>query len=117
MSPEPENLVLRALRDIRADAAETKAELKSEIRSLAAAVTSDILTINAKIDATRNELSDQIVGLRRAVVEYHSVVIGSASSRRAFAGSNSISILPPGTLTDPPAASSDPEGVRMREKL
>jgi hypothetical protein len=63
------------LRDIRADVAETKAELKSEIRSLAAAVTSDILTVSARIDATRKELSDQIVGLRRAVVEYHSAVI------------------------------------------
>ncbi len=35
-----------------------------------------ILTVNAKIDATRKELSDQIMGLRRAVVDYHSVVIG-----------------------------------------
>ncbi len=72
MSREPENLVLRALRDIRADVAETKAELKS----LGAAVASDFLTVNAKIEATRKELSDQIVGLRRAVVEYHSAVIG-----------------------------------------
>ena len=76
MSREPESLVLRALRDIRADVAETKTELKSEMRSLAAAVASDILTVNARIDATRKELGDQIVGLRRAVVEYHSVVIG-----------------------------------------
>lgn len=76
MSREPENLVLRALRDLRADLAETRAELKSDINSLAAAVASDILTVNAKIDATGKELSDQIVGLRRAVVEYHSVVIG-----------------------------------------
>ena len=72
MSREPENLVLRALRDIRADVAETKAELKS----LGAAVASDFLTVNARIEATRKELSDQIVGLRRAVVEYHSAVIG-----------------------------------------
>jgi hypothetical protein len=76
MSREPENLVLRALRDIRADVAGTKAELKSEMRSLRADVASDILTVNAKIDATRKELSDQIMGLRRAVVDYHSVVIG-----------------------------------------
>jgi|SRR5580658_7241566 hypothetical protein len=76
MSREPENLVLRALRDLRADLAETRAELKSDINSLAAAVASDILTVNARIDATRKELGDQIVGLRRAVVEYHSVVIG-----------------------------------------
>lgn len=53
MSREPENLVLRALRDIRADVAETKTELKSEMRSLRAYVASDILTVNAKIDATR----------------------------------------------------------------
>lgn len=72
MSREPENLVLTTLHDIRADVAETKAELKS----LGVAVASDILTVNAKIEATRKELSDQIVGLRRAVVEYHSVVIG-----------------------------------------
>ncbi len=76
MSREPENLVLRALLDIRADVAETKTELKSEMRSLRAYVASDILTVNAKIDATRKELSDQIMGLRRAVVDYHSVVIG-----------------------------------------
>jgi signal transduction histidine kinase len=76
MSREPENLVLRALRDIRADVAGTKAELKSEMRSLRADVASVILTVNAKIDATRKDLSDQIMGLRRAVVDYHSVVIG-----------------------------------------
>ncbi len=83
MSREPENLVLRALRDIRADVAETKSELKSEfrseMRSLRADVASDVLTVNAKIDANRKELSDQIVGLRRAVVEYHSVVIATES--------------------------------------
>jgi len=76
MSREPENLVLKSLRDIRADIAETKSELKSDIHSLRANVASDILVVNAKIDATRKDLSDQIVGLRRAVVEYHSVVIG-----------------------------------------
>ncbi len=76
MSREPENLVLKTLRDIRADIAETKSDLKSDIRSLRADVASDILVVNAKIDASRKDLSDQIVGLWRAVVEYHSVVIG-----------------------------------------
>ncbi len=75
MSREPENLVLKALRDIRADVAETRAGLRSDIHSLRADVAADIVTVNARIDASRKELSDQIVGLRRAV-EYHSVVIG-----------------------------------------
>jgi hypothetical protein len=76
MSREPENLVLKGLRDIRADVAETRADLKSDIHSLRADVAADIVTVNARIDASRKELSDQIVGLRRAVVEHHSVVIG-----------------------------------------
>jgi hypothetical protein len=76
MSREPENLVLKTLRDIRADIAETRADLKSDVRSLRADVASDILVVNAKIESGGKELSDQIVGLRRAVVEYHSVVIG-----------------------------------------
>jgi hypothetical protein len=76
MSREPENLVVKTLTDIRADIAETGTDLKSDIHSLRADVASDILAVNAKIDASRRELGDQIVGLRRAVVEYHSVVIG-----------------------------------------
>jgi len=58
MSREPENLVLKTLRDIRADVAETKAALKSEMRSLGAAVASDILTVNANINASRKEFGD-----------------------------------------------------------
>ncbi len=65
MADEPENLVLELLRGIRADAANTKAELKTEIHSLRADVASDLLT-------TRKEIGDQIVGLRKAVIEYHS---------------------------------------------
>ena len=47
----------------------TKTELQSEIRTLRADVASDLLT-------TRKELSEQIVGLRRAVMDYHTSVIG-----------------------------------------
>ncbi len=39
------------------------------MRSLRVDVASDLL-------ATRKELSDQIVGLRRAVIDYHTSVIG-----------------------------------------
>ena len=66
---QPENLVLQLLRDMRADIADVRADLRSEINSLRADVASNLLT-------TRKELSEQIIGLRQAVVEYHSAVIG-----------------------------------------
>lgn len=78
MSTEPESLILQMLRDMRADMA-TKGdvaamrsgfdELKSDFNSLRADVASDIISL-------RKELGDQIVGLRRAVIEYHTSVIG-----------------------------------------
>ena len=95
MSDDPENLVLRLLREMRADMATkadiaemakeydlanmvtkddlakmaSKDDLRLEINALRADVASDLIT-------TRKEFSEQIVGLRRAVVEYHTSVIG-----------------------------------------
>ena len=96
MSDEPDNLILRLLRDMRAeigdmrsdmadmrsvmatkqDLAELGADLRSDMHSLRADVASDIATLQAEDKKTRKELGDQIVGLRRAVMEYHSSVIG-----------------------------------------
>jgi len=85
MSGEPENLVLELLRGLRADVANVKtdmatkselAELRSDIHSLHADVASDLATMQAKNDAEHKVTREQIVGLRRAVVEYHPVVIG-----------------------------------------
>ncbi len=45
------------------------ADLKSDIHSLRADVASDLLV-------ARKETSEQIAGLRRAVMEYHTSVIG-----------------------------------------
>jgi outer membrane murein-binding lipoprotein Lpp len=86
---QPENLVLHLLREIRsematkselagvkADLSSQIADLSSEMGSLRADVASDLHTLDAKIDATRKDLSEQIVGLRRAVIDYHSSVIG-----------------------------------------
>ncbi|WP_294538232.1 hypothetical protein [uncultured Rhodoblastus sp.] len=82
---QPENLVLHLLREIRSEMATkgelaaTKAdlgELRSEMKSLRADVAADLHTLDAKIDGTRKDLSEQIVGLRRAVIDYHSSVIG-----------------------------------------
>ena len=43
--------------------------MKSDMRTLRADVASDLMT-------TRKELGDQIIGLRRAVIDYHTSVIG-----------------------------------------
>jgi hypothetical protein len=89
LSDEPESLVLIMLRDIRSDiqglraevadlrgSTVTKGELRSELNSLRADVASDLARLDAKIDRNRKDLTDQIVGLRRAVVEYHTTVVG-----------------------------------------
>ena len=80
LSEEPESLVLELLRNIRADVARVdgkidtvvnaaKAELRSEIQSLRADVAADFVTF-------RKEVGEQIAGLRRSVVGYHSAVLG-----------------------------------------
>lgn len=83
MSEQPGNLVLELLRNIRADVARldgkidaVKAELRSEIQSLRADVASNFIAVRAEFAALRKETGEQIAGLRRAVVEYHSVVLG-----------------------------------------
>jgi chromosome segregation ATPase len=89
MTEEPASLILELLRQMRAELA-TKAdlegvrsELTSEIagaRSEVAEVKSDMHSLRADVASdllsTRKELSEQIVGLRRAVIEYHTSVIG-----------------------------------------
>ena len=86
---EPENLILHMLRDIRekmatkTDLAELRSEIadvRSEVRSLRADVASDLLDLEqrlgGRIDTVEKRLGDQIGGLRRSVMEYHSSVIG-----------------------------------------
>ena len=89
MSTEPDNLVLQLLRDMRAEMGgmrveigamhadmATKADLRSEIHSLRADVASDFIEVRREITGVRKDLGEQIVGLRRAVVEDHTSVIG-----------------------------------------
>ncbi len=83
MADEPDNLVLQLLRQLREDVAannarmdELRAELKSDMHSLRADVASDLLAMQARNDAEHKATREQIVGLRRAVVEYHSAVLG-----------------------------------------
>ena len=70
MSEEPDSLILRLLRDMRAemaakgDIADLKSDisdLRSEMHSLRADVASDIATLQAEDKKTRKELGDQIV--------------------------------------------------------
>lgn len=85
MSDEPENFTLALLRKIdgkvdnlagevadmrKAMATKTDiADVRSEISSLRADVASDMMALEKR-------LSDQISGLRRSVMEYHSSAIG-----------------------------------------
>jgi chromosome segregation ATPase len=85
MPEEPASLILELLRQMRAELA-TKADLESVrdevagLRSEVAEVKSDMHALRADVAAdlltSRKELSEQIVGLRRAVIEYHTSVIG-----------------------------------------
>ena len=85
MAEQPDSIVIEHLRGLRADIGDVKSEVqtlkgevqtlkaematKSDLHSLRADVASDMLTM-------QKETREQIVGLRRAVVEYHSAVIG-----------------------------------------
>ena len=52
------------------------ADLRSAMTSLRADVAADVIDMLKEIVGVRKDLGEQIVGLRRAVVEYHTSVIG-----------------------------------------
>jgi hypothetical protein len=116
---EPASLILELLRQMRAELAtkdevrgmrEEVSDLRSEvgglrsgIESLRGELKSDMHTLRADVAAdlltSRKELAEQIVGLRRAVIEYHTSVIGhgvliSELEARVRRGSSSISTCP-----------------------
>ncbi len=82
---EPENLVLKLLRDMRGDISAMRgdmtamrsematkndiADVRSEVKSLGANVASDLMTMEKR-------LGERINHLNRAVMEYHSSTIG-----------------------------------------
>ena len=78
MAEQPENIVLEHLRALRADIGDIKggmrtlkAEMatKSDLHSLRADVAPDLATM-------QKDTREQIVGLRRTVIDYHSAVVG-----------------------------------------
>jgi cell division septum initiation protein DivIVA len=87
MSDEPDSLILRMLREMRAKMADIRdtvatksdlADLKSEVTSVKAELKSDIRSLRADVASdllvARKETTEQIAGLRRAVMESHSPV-------------------------------------------
>jgi hypothetical protein len=85
MAAEPDNLVLELLRQMRAEMTDMRSEmarksdladLRSELKSDIADLRSDMLTMQARNDAEHKATREQVAGLRRAVVEYHSAVVG-----------------------------------------
>src|SRR5271155_1016104 len=93
VAEEPDNLVLELLRALRADIGKVNADgetLKTEVALLRADMASvkfDINTVKGDLTSLRvdvasdllkmqKETREQIFGVRRAVVEYHSAVVG-----------------------------------------
>jgi hypothetical protein len=82
MTEEPASLILELLRqraelgDVRSDVSQIRTEMatQSDLKTLRADVASDMHTLRADVAAdmltTRKELGEQIVGLRRAVIDY-----------------------------------------------
>ena len=71
--------------DVRSDIIQIRADsaTKSDLSTLRADISADMRTLRADVAAdilsTRKELGEQIMGLRRAVMEYHTSVIGHGS--------------------------------------
>ena len=89
MTEEPASLMLELLRqmsadlgDVRSDVGQLRTDMatKADLESLRADLASDMHSLRADVAAdlltTRKELGEQIVGLRRAVIDYHTSVIG-----------------------------------------
>jgi hypothetical protein len=79
---EPENLVLKSLREMREEMATKRdlialkselkndiADVRSEVKSLRADVASDLITLEQR-------MSERVSHLNRAVIEYHSSAVG-----------------------------------------
>lgn len=82
MVDEPGSLILHLLREMRGDIADirttmaTKMATKDDLAQLRSELKSDITDVASDLLSARKELGEQIIGLRRSVVEYHTTVIG-----------------------------------------
>ena len=89
MTEEPASLILELLRQMRAELGDVRSDIsdvrkdmatKADLASLRADVAADMHTLRADVASdiltTRKDIGEQIVGLRRAVIDYHTSVIG-----------------------------------------
>jgi hypothetical protein len=85
MPEEPASLILELLSQMRAELGDVRSDIsdvRSDISQVRAdmATQSDLTTLRADVASdiftTRKELTEQIVGLRRAVIDYHTSVVG-----------------------------------------
>jgi hypothetical protein len=89
MTEESASPILELLRQMRAELGDVRSDISQvrtgmatplDVHALRADVAADMHTLRADVAAdmltTRKELSEQIVGLRRAVIDYHTSVIG-----------------------------------------
>jgi hypothetical protein len=85
MTEEPASLILELRRQMRAELGDVRSDMgdvKADVSQMRAdmATHSDLKTLRADVAAdiltTPKELGEQIVGLRRAVIDYHTSVIG-----------------------------------------
>jgi hypothetical protein len=78
VAEQPDNLVLEILRGLRAEIVDMKAQMatKADLNSLRADMASDMLKMQADISNLHKDTREQIASVRRAVIEYHSSVVG-----------------------------------------
>ena len=87
MSDEPESLILQMLRQMRAEIGDVRSEMAtksdiSELKGEIATVRSNVQSVRADVASamivTRKEMTDQVAGLRRAVIECHTSGLATA---------------------------------------
>jgi hypothetical protein len=85
MPEEPASLILELLSQMRAELGDVRSDIsdvRSDISQVRAdmATQSDLTTLRADVASdiltTRKQLTEQIVGLRRTVIDYHTSVVG-----------------------------------------
>ena len=71
---DPDNLVLKVLREMRGEVGDMKSELSAVSQHMATNV--QVADVRSEVVASEKRLGDRINHLNRAVIEYHSSAVG-----------------------------------------